>query len=211
MAKHQLTEGLFLSPTPAGAYHAVSSDKEESVRVMLRWLLKQKSTPALQMTLVDAWDFLIDSEVDNLELLFQAQRLGFVEGLEKLEEVSEDALEDILPKILPGLSGDAKTLLADSQGFYISACGFDHETAEQLSALSADLASLHERHSGLLHNNLGLGFNAWGIIDAAGNSQVGFWPIFIKEHRFVLVIGGMPQLNQPALTTLIKILSSRYG
>jgi len=44
-----------------------------------------------------------------------------------------------------------------------------------------------------------------------GNSQVGFWPIFVGEHRFGLVIGGLPQLNQAALISLVWALMMRYG
>jgi hypothetical protein len=28
-----------------------------------------------------------------------------------------------------------------------------------------------------------------------GNSQVGFWPLYVGGQRFVRVIGGMPRLN----------------
>ena len=102
-------------------------------------------------------------------------------------------------------------MLADRQGFYLGTAGFTHETAEELSALSADLASLHQRHSGLLANNLGIGSGAWGVIDAAGNSQVGFWPLYVGEQRFALVLAGVPRMNQQALVNLIWILNQRYG
>jgi hypothetical protein len=52
---------------------------------------------------------------------------------------------------------------------------------------------------------------AWALVDAAGNGQVGFWPLFIGEQRFVLVVSDFPYLNQQALTTLVWALSIRYG
>ncbi len=103
-----------------------------------------------------------------------------------------------------------KVLLADEQGLYLASSGLPHEVAEELSALSADLATVHKRRSGLLYNNLGIGSHAWAIVDAFGNSQVGFWPIFIGSHRFVIVIAGVPHFNQSEFVTLIWALSKRY-
>ena len=146
-----------------------------------------------------------------MELLYHAQNLGWVEGLKAPRHAPAGALEDIIPDLLPVLSNSGKVLLADGQGFYVSSQGFAHEAAEELSALSADIASLHDRHRGLLKNNLGLASGAWALIDAAGNSQVGFWPLFVGDQRFVLVAGGTPHFNQPALTQLVWALSTRYG
>ena len=45
-------------------------------------------------------------------------------------------------------------------------------------------------------NNLGLASHAWAIVDAFGCSQIGFWPIFIGDTRFVIAISGIPHFNQ---------------
>jgi hypothetical protein len=211
MASFNLQPDCYLSVTPEGAYHCVSSPAKNPAQKLLKWILEQKRSPLLCEQLFEqlAVDGLDVSETK--EVLYHAQSLRWVEALEKQSAAHEGALEDILPDILPTLSSEGKVLLADAQGFYICACGFNHESAEQLSALSADLASTHERHASLLQQNLGLGFNAWGVIDAAGNSQIGFWPMFIGSHRFVLVVAGLPRLNQANLTKTISVLSVRYG
>jgi hypothetical protein len=109
------------------------------------------------------------------------------------------------------MSENGKVLLADMQGFYIASHGFPHEVAEELSGLSAELASIHERRSGLLMNNLGLVSNAWAIVDVFGNSQIGFWPLFIGKNRFVIAISGVPHFNQPEFVDLVWALSMRYA
>lgn len=210
MTEYQLAENLYIAVTPAGAYYAVSGAGGDPSRQLLRTLLMQETSPSLSQEGLKALT-LSDNDNGPLELLYHAQKLGWVEGIDVPKSVPTGALEDIVPDLLPVLSGSGKALLADSQGFYISSQGFAHETAEELSALSADIASLHDRHHGLLKNNLGLGTGAWAVIDAAGNSQVGFWPLFVGDQRFVLVVGGMPHFNQAALTTLIWTLSIRYG
>ena len=210
VAQYKLTDNLYIAVTPAGAYYAASAYREEPSRYLLRKLLALKQNPLLETGMLRGLTNFDDDDAP-LELLYHAQNLGLVEGLDEPRTVPSGALEDIVPKLLSSLSGSGKVLLADAQGFYINYQGFTHEAAEELSALSADLAILHERHRRLLKNNLGLGTNAWALADAAGNSQVGFWPLFIGDQRFVLVVGGMPRLNQPELVTLVWALSNRYG
>ncbi len=210
MSSYRLAEGIYVAATPAGAYYSVCGQEGTPSRRMMRFLLSQAETPLLNPEQLR--DLAIaDSEDGALALLYHAQALGWVEGLSVAQQAPDGTLEDTLPRFLAQLSGAGKALLADSQGFYICSEGFPHESAEELSALSADIASLQNRHNLLLQNNLGLGTSAWSLVDAAGNSQLGFWPVFVGDQRFVLVISGIPHLNKPALTKLDWCLSKRYG
>jgi hypothetical protein len=208
--KLQIQENLFLYPTPAGAYHAVSSPQSDPARNLLRSLFKLRSSPLLNReTLLDHVDS--GDETDILYLLKQMQDNGWLQGCEVAQHVSDSALEELLPDLLAPLSGRGSALLADNHGFHISHAGFNAEDVEQLSALSADVSILHEKHLNLLTHRLDLNSSSWAIVDAAGNSQTGFWPMHIGAQRFVLVIGGLPRLNQPVFTSLIWALSIRYG
>jgi hypothetical protein len=210
MAELTLTEGFFLHPTPGGVYNAISGTEENASRVLLRNLLGQEETPPLTL------DVLVklsasENEEGALTLLKHMQSLAWVEGVSSPCSVESSPLEEALPKLLGRLSSSGKALLGDEQGFYLAASGFPHEVAEELSALSAELASLHARRSGLLVNNLGLGSSAWSIVGAAGHSQIGFWPLFIGKQRFVLIMEGVPYLNRPEFVELIWMLSNRYA
>ena len=210
MSKYQLNQDLYLYPAPAGAYYCVAGPEENPSRQFLQDLLKQRSTPQFSLATIKEWAQ--ESEDDKiLELIYHAQNIGWIEGLDSPKDAPSETLEELLPQLLPNLSENKKALLADDQGFYIAVSGFPHETAEELSGLSAEIALLHERRQGVLKNNLGLKTSAWGIVDAAGNSQVGFWPIYIGGQRFELVIGGAPRLNQSALTKMVWALTTRYG
>ncbi len=210
MSKYILTDNLFLYPTPVGAYYAVASPDEEKSRKFIKRLLLQKETPALKIeTLKELMDE--DSESKALELLKHCQKLGWVQGIENKIEAPKGALEEILPVLLKNISETEKVLLADDQGFYLACCGFPHEVAEELSALAAEIATVHKRRSGLLMHNLGIGSHAWAIVDAFGNSQIGFWPIFIGANRFVIAISGIPHFNQADFVELIWALSIRYA
>lgn len=210
MNRLSLIEGLKLYPTPAGAYQAVSQPDTDKPRRFLKRLLQQPESPDL--TLEQLCLLAETEDADKvLELLLHCQKLGWVQGVDSIIKAPVGALEDILPELLGKVSESGKVLLADEQGFNLSCSGFVHEVAEELSALSADLASLHKRRSGLLSNNMGIGSHAWAIVDAFGNSQIGFWPMFIGEHIFVLAIAGIPHFNQAEFVTLIWALTIRYA
>lgn len=210
MAKYTLAEGVYIHPAPAGAYYAISATERNPSRRMIQSLLAKATSPLLTMEGLMEWSDIPDEE-QALTLLHHAQGLGWVQGLEASKVCSDEPLEMQLPKLLKSLSINGKALLADQQGFYLASSGFPHEVAEELSALSADLATMHNRRSGLLINNLGMASSAWAIVDAAGNGKIGFWPLFIGNQRFVLIVSGVSQFNHPDFVNLVWVLSRRYG
>ncbi|SMF96011.1 hypothetical protein SAMN02949497_3390 [Methylomagnum ishizawai] len=210
MANFVLAEEMYVHPTPAGTYYAVSATDPNPSRRMIQSLLRKQSSPRLALEDLRAWSEIEDEE-QALSLLYHAQGLGWVQGFDAPRHCNEQPLEIQLPGLLKTLAVQGKVLLADHQGFYLASSGFPHEVAEELSALSADLANLHARRSGLLVNNLGLASSAWAIVDASGNGKIGFWPLFIGAQRFVLVISGMPHFNHPDFVNLVWILSRRYA
>ena len=209
MQKLNLIDGLFLYPTPAGAYYAIANPESDKPRRFLSRLMQQEQTPELSLSQLQQL-METDDEDKILQLLMHSQKLGWVQGTDKVLPAPTGTLEEILPGLLGSISENGKVLLADDQGFYLACSGFPHEVAEELSALSAELATVHQRRAGLLINNLGLGSHAWAIVDAFGNSQIGFWPVYVGKHRFVLAISGVPHFNQAEFVTLVWALILRY-
>ncbi len=210
MSSLKLRENIFLEPTPAGVYYAVSEAVDTPPRRLLRNLLGCLETPEVTEETLH-----VLSESENLDqslsLLQRLQSLRWVQGLDSPLVMSSQSLEDILPGLLSELAENGKALLADSEGFYLATAGFPHETAEELAALSADLLKLQDRHAGLLLNNLNLGSQAWGVVDASGNSRLGIWPLHIGKHRFALVMTGTPHFNHPDFVRLVWTLTTRYA
>lgn len=209
MDTHKLIDGLYLYPSPAGAYYAISAPEADKPRRFLLRLLQQEQTPTLTLQQLQKLTE-IDNEEKALQLLLYCQKLGWVQGVDSPILSPQGALEEILPDLLGRISESGKVLLADDQGFYLACSGFAHEVAEELSALSAELATVHKRRSGLLINNMGISSHAWAIVDPFGNSQIGFWPMFVGTHRFVLAITGVPHFNQAEFVTLAWALITRY-
>lgn len=209
MSDFELSSGLYLAPTPSGAFYAASASGEDIYRRLLLRLMARESSP--ELTTATLCELTEMDEQGALEHLYRMQSLHLVQGLRDPRYPPEGALETVLPNILADLCSRNKALLADEQGFYLGSFGYHHETAEELAGLSADLGILHQRHQGLLAGNLSLRSAAWGVIDASGNSQIGFWPLYIGEQRFALVLAGMPNFNRDVTLDLIWVLVNRYG
>jgi len=205
---YRLTAERYLSPTPAGAYYAASGNGNDPIRRFLFSLMQGVEGRLITEQLLSQLTGLKAQE--SLELLHRVHELGWVQGETVPRRPPEGTLEVVLPDMLSMLSCSGKALLADQQGFYLATHGFSHETAEELSAMSADLASLYQRHQGLLENNLGVDSAACALVNASGDSKLGFWPLLIGDQRFALVLAGLPAMNQPAFTNLVWCLSKRY-
>ncbi|MGE0732804.1 MAG: hypothetical protein AB7O92_22240 [Acidimicrobiia bacterium] len=210
--RFRLISRLYARPTPAGAYHAVAAAHPDPRRRILLGLLGEPTSPQLDIGLLRRWvgDDTIDDQ-ELLGLLCDAQEQGWVEGLDEPDAAPDGPLSDLLEQLLPPLSANGTVLLVDAHGFVLSGHGFTDEAAEALGALSADLANLHHRHHDAFRVATGLSTSAWAVVDGAGNSQLGFWPLHIGDQRFVLAIAGLPRINHPQLTRLIWALTLRYG
>jgi hypothetical protein len=209
MSTFELNKELYINVTPRGAYYAIQDSASDATRNVLTKLLLEDKTPPLTAEVAE--DITGLSGEDAFNFLDRIQSLGLISGQKQLETAPEDNMEDILPELLSSLSDSEKVLLAEHSGLYLGASGFPHEAAEELAAISANLSEVYQRHKRLLQGNLRFNQHAWGLIDAAGNSEVGFWPLYVGYNQFTLVIHGMPQLNRPGFKHLIWSLMKRYG
>jgi len=201
--------GKHLQITPAGAYQCASTDSTDPASKILAKLLGYRTCPPISAELINEWITIEMPAADKI--IARMESIQWLECVNTPPSVDEGKLEDILPAILTPLSSDNKVLLADGQGFYICAVGIPHETAEELSALSADLSLLTERHQGLLKGNLNFSSSNWALVDAGGFSQLSFWPLRIDKEVFHLAIFGMPQLERNEFAQLVWLLHTRYA
>ncbi|WP_232420168.1 hypothetical protein [Nitrosococcus watsonii] len=139
-------------------------------------MFQEGNTPPLTAEQVQAWG---EDGAVTLELIFRVQSLAWLQGIPLSREAPTGSLEGALPNLLAKLSGSGKALLSDDQGFHLATHDYGREAAEELSALSADLSALNERHKGLLQGYLKLRSRGWGLGagGVAGTSQVGFWSL----------------------------------
>lgn len=209
MSEYILTENLYLGITPGGTYYAVQDKTDEPGRNFLHRLMQEAETPLFNVGV--ACELSGYKKKRALEFVHWLQEAGLILGLENSERAPHETLERLLPQLLRTMSDEGKAILAESRGLYLGNAGYTHEAAEELAALSANLTAVYTRHKELLQGNLGYRQRAWGLVDASGNSEVGFWPLYIGKNRFTLIIGGIPQFNQPGFKRLVWALEMRYG
>ncbi len=205
-----LQEALYPRVTAAGAYYAISGSEVNPSRSLLCSLLKRTDNDPISLPELKELAKVEDNH-SALNLLYRLQRLEFVYGMKQPEAASTENMEQRLPALLEQLSDTGRALLANDSGLYISAAGFHHESAEEVGALAGEMIRLSEQHALLISNNLNIHQNAWSICDPAGQSHLAFYPLYFGEYKFVLVIGGKPQLQNEAFVEFIEILYRRYG
>lgn len=209
--RFELVTGRYLHVTPSGAWRAAQRTSSGRPESLVRTLLGLGSTPAVDRLALAGWTGLGPDAA--VEVLWQAQERGWIEAVEEPLSPPDGPLEDLLPRLLAQLSSSGQVLLADSQGFCLASAGVDAQRAVDLCAISADLASLQERHRSEIADVVEGDdiSDAWALVDEVGNSRVGFWPLHIGLNRFVLVATEMPYLHDPVLATLVWTLGTRYG
>jgi hypothetical protein len=210
MSDYTLIPGAYATVTPAGAYYAATGGTDDAACNILTALLKMPQTPLLEPAILQSI-FPQESEADALDLLFRMQEVGWIVGTASPATAPELNMERDVPPLMERLSSEGRALLAESQGFYLANAGFPHEVVEDISALAAEVTSIQHRHRLLIRNNLRSHASGWSAVDAAGNSQIGFWPLQISQHNFVLVIAGSPSFNQKFFTDLVWWLVRRYS
>lgn len=204
-----LQTNLYPRLTPAGAFYAVSSDAPSASKNLLHALLKADPTEVVSSEKLLAWADTGDIDT-ALNLLYRLQKLEFLYGDEDGAAEGIHLADEQLPLLMEQLSGSGKALLVDRNGLYLANANFHHEAAEELGLLAAEVAQMEKKHRLLVRNNLYINNNAWGVCDPTGQSELTFFPLYIGASKFMLVIGGTPDLNKEAFVTLVQILYRRY-
>ena len=208
--QYELTGDLYLLPTPAGAYFAVSSPEDTRVRRLLRALLKYRSSPHVDTEFLCRCLGTDDSQ-EALEVLHRAQSLAWIEGYTEIRDVPGLGVGQELHELLPDLSSVGKGMIIDWNGLSLASSGIDDATADTLAALGADLIGVQERHAGRMAEHLGQATHGWAAVDAYGSSRIGAWPLYIGDKRILLVLLGEPRLNDSSFLALVWLLTENYG
>lgn len=196
-----VSEEKFITVTPAGSYYAIENKTLTDSRLFLHQLLANSVTPRLS-----------DYQDANLEIIKELRKAGLVTLGAPEKSLPQGNLSDLLPDLLPALSERARVVLAESrQGFYLDFTGVSPYEAEELAVMASSLRAVSDTRSTLLSRQLSITGSAFGIVDPAGNSEIGFWPLHIADNVFTLIILGIPRFNSVQFSTLVWALIQRYG
>lgn len=205
--KEQGSEQLYFEVTPTGAYYATMSQEPDAQRALLLQLLSSDTAvPYLPALLTKLTGLEADAARD---LLKQMQADSMIKLSNRPPKMITGTLEQILPDLIDPL-GDGKVLLSDEQGFCLAHQGFTSDEADAVSGLAADLLMLQERHERLINSHLGLWASSWALVNSVGQSDLGFWAMYIGREKFLLVVEGVPFLNRQPFVDLSSVLIRRY-
>lgn len=207
MNQEQNDTPRYFQVTPSGAYYATLNTEPEALRALLLQLLSADTHIPYISSLLQKLTGMGEEEAQTL--LDKAVQHGFVDLPQNPEPIATGTIEQLLPEYLPQLA-DGRVLLADDQGFCLGQSGFGAEEAEAVAGMAADLVSMHERHQALLVRHLGLDGSSWALVDAVGQSELGFWTLHVGEQKFLLILEGMPHLNRQPFVDLMSVLIRRY-
>lgn len=191
----------FITVTPAGCYYTVENSEPTIARQLLHKILSKPLSPAL-------------SEYQGLEKesVLELNKSGFLTFDDVQQTLPEGNLTSLLPQVLPGLSELEKVVLTESlQGLYVDYSGVSQAEAEELAVMAAGFCELSNKRSGLIAGNLSITSRAFGVLDPAGNSEIGFWPLHVSDNVFTLIVLGIPRFNTTHFCTLVWALIERYG
>ncbi len=196
--------------TPAGSFYAIQSPESNTYRKVLLRLMQNKKSLLFSKELATRYTGLDTNKA--LEVIHNMEKAGFISASANSQLMPDQKMDTFLPQVLPQLSDQKRIILCDSsRGFFLDYNKFSLTEAEELAVLSSSLRALYEKNADLIENKLSIKQSAFGIIDPAGHSELGFWPLFIGNNIFSLVISGLPQFNSLAFKQLIWVLIQRYG
>ena len=207
MSDYQLTQDVHIIPTPLGAYSAASNPQPDAARSLILGIMANETSQKVSIEKLRQYV----GNTDPLQLLYWMEKSKWIAGRAESETLAAQHIETDVPFLLRQLSSDGKAMLADHQGFHLVNAGFTQELAEELAILAAEISTIQSKHSDLIKNKLRLGTMAMAVIDSSGNSELGCWPLYIGKHHFMLIISGIPRLDQQAYLHLIWALCRRYN
>jgi len=191
----------FVTVTPPGCFYAVENNDPTIARQLLQRIMATPVSPALSSF----------SALDT-ESTYELQKSGFVVLNEQPVSLPEGNLTSLLPHVLPALSERERVVLTESlQGLYLDYCGVNQTEAEELAVMAATFHTMAKKRNALLVDQLSVNSRAFGVMDPAGNSEIGFWPLHISGNVFTLIILGIPRFNSAQFCTLVWTLIERYG
>lgn len=183
-----------LALTAAGALHAYARAEPDPERRALQAVL---AGPELLSP--GAW---LARDPAHARLLPRAADAGWLAVIHRALQAPDVRLDDFVPQVIAGLSGERRAALASDGGFCVGHTGYSASEAEALCVAAADFTEFAARQRArgwhgasdrvCFHRDVNL------LIPT-----VSFVPFWIDGIDHCLVLGGEPLINQPAFVELI--------
>lgn len=183
-----------LALTPAGALWGYSRATPDRAQRCLQDILSGTRLPV-----ASDW---VEQSPEHAAVYALGKDRGWLQEIARDLHAPDVRLDDFLPHIIAGLSGERRAALASSGGFCVGHAGYALAEAEALCVAAADYSEFARRQR--LRGWKGAGGMTSFHDDAAMLiPTVSFVPFWIDGVDYCLVLGGEPLINHPALVELI--------
>lgn len=191
--------------TPFGALQAFGQPKPDPHWALFQTLMAADSAPHASV-----W---AGAGADRTELLARGLQEAWVHTIERDLRAPDVKLDNFLPRIIAGLSGQRTAALASEEGFCIGREGYTQDEAETLCAAAADHSEFSQRQLRRGWSGAGryIAFHQDAAMLLPSTSFVPFW---VDGVGYSLVLAGEPLLNNAALVELlwgIKTAGCRFS
>lgn len=201
----------YLVPRPAGIAFAVRSPAADPRRRIVLALLAGGADAPMQLAELAAESGIRDRR-EFAALLFQMQRDDWVHGDVRPLGLPHGSPAEAFPAMLPRLSSEGAAVLATGTGLCIAGFGVDTARSRHLAALAANMprSLTHPSDRGSASGANADRMLGWQLPTPSGEPEFHAVPLNVGTQRFLLILGGVPQLGARAFTDLIGLLSRRY-
>jgi len=189
-----------------GLTYLTSSSDSSAIRRFLLYILMMNSKQSITMQQLVSWNGRSSDVVTRL--VDKMLELEWLRRINK-DEYQYSLLEKSLQKNdFSVLSSTQQVLLADVNGLVIFSQGFEKDIAPSIAANASRMLSINEvsRQRNIeLYNG-----QAWALTLHWGALKLRTQHICLGSRKFVLVLGGKPQLDKAEYFTLVAMLHRRY-
>lgn len=203
-----LIDDVYLHLTPTGAYQAVAGATQDPLDLLVRSLLRRPDTPKLTIAEVAGLTGITNHQRAT-GLMYQAQEAGLVEGVDRPGAVTDEPFDELLDRVLSGLSDRGQVVLTTNGGKPLASSGFPTDAAARLGAIASNLEEITAKHARLFDEMGERAASSVALVDRLGVATLGWWTLSFADRRLRLVIGGLPRFNQPEFTELAWALAQR--
>lgn len=185
---------LRLALTPSGTLYAHSRAVPDGDQAACQALLSAHRLP-----LVERW---LAQGKGRAALLDKGLAAGWFQYVSRSLPSPELRLDDFIPHVIVGLSGERKAALASCGGFCVGHCGYSAAEAQLLCVAAADHCDFiaRQQRRGCLAFSPMVSFHDDPVMLMPSVSFIPFW---VGGISHCLVIGGEPLLNVPAFVQLV--------
>lgn len=189
-----------------GLTYLTSSSDSSAIRRFLLYILVLNSKQSITMQQLVAWNGRSSEVVSRL--VDKMLELGWLKTVDKDEYKYSQIKKSLQTNDFSILSSTQQVLLADVNGLVILNQGFDDHIATSVAANATHMLSINEVSR---QRNIDL-YNGqpWAISLHWGALRLRAQYICLGTRKYVLVLGGKPQLDKPEFFTLVSMLHRRY-